>query len=117
MLRFSALALILLAACLSLSAADGVAGKWLFVLDTPGGTREANAELSVDGDKVAGKWGGTADVKGTFKDGQLELAFPFNSEEAGQNTLKISGKLESDGISGKWEFAEYAGTFKATRKD
>jgi hypothetical protein len=112
---FLALCLLGLMLILPAATADGVVGKWLFVLDTPGGTREAPAELSVDGEKVAGKWAGTTEVKGTYKEGQLELAFPYNSEEAGQNTLKLSGKLEPEGISGKWEFGEYAGTFKATR--
>jgi hypothetical protein len=116
MRRLAFLALILFALCFSLPAADGVAGKWTFVLDTPGGTREAPAELAVEGEQVTGKWAGTTDIKGTYKEGQLELAFAFNSEEAGQNTLKISGRLESEAISGKWEFGEYAGTFKATRK-
>jgi hypothetical protein len=117
MRRLTILALFLFGCCLSLSAAEGVAGKWHFVLDTPGGTREAPAELAVDGDKVTGKWAGTTEVKGTYKEGQLELAFPFNSEEAGPNTLKFSGRLENEAISGKWEFGEYAGTFKATRKE
>jgi len=91
-----------------------VAGKWHFVLDTPGGDRPLDAEFKVDGDQVSGKWA-TADVKGTFSDSKLKLEFTFNSEEAGSGTMKIDGALADDVITGNWAFSEYAGTFKATR--
>jgi len=40
---------------------SGIDGKWHFVLDTPGGDREMEADFAVDGDgKVTGKFGDTA---------------------------------------------------------
>ena len=98
-------------------AANGINGKWHFVLETPGGERELDADLSVDNDgKVTGKWG-PSDVAGTYKEGKLDLAFEFTSEEAGTTAdMKITGKLdETASLAGDWEFSEYNGTFKATR--
>ena len=108
-------------ACLTLgmqtavAAGSDVAGKWHFVLDTPGGDRDVDAEFMVDGDKVTGKWG-TSDVSGTYTDGKLALAFSMTSEEAGEtSTMKITGKLDSGALTGDWEFSSYSGTYKATR--
>jgi hypothetical protein len=93
----------------------GVTGRWHFVLDTPGGDREVDAEFVVADGKVTGKWG-TTDIAGTYADGKLALAFPFTSEEAGDTaTMKITGKLDADTLTGDWEFSSYAGTFKASR--
>jgi len=98
------------------AAAADITGKWQFVLNTEGGDRTAAATFQVDGNKVSGKWGdANADVAGTFTDGALDLAFPYNSDEAGPGTLKLKGKLEGDALTGTWEFQEYSGTFKATR--
>jgi hypothetical protein len=95
----------------------GVNGKWHFVLETPGGDREVDADLTVDPDgNVTGKWG-TADVAGTYKDGKLALEFQFTSEEVGATAaMKIDGKLdETASLTGDWAFSEYNGTYKATR--
>lgn len=95
----------------------GVAGKWIFVMDTGGGDREVNAEFTVAADgTVTGKYG-TSDVAGTYKDGKLDLNFQMTSEEAGQTAaLKLVGKLDGTAaLVGTWEFSEYNGTFKATR--
>ncbi len=65
---------------------------------------------------MTGKWNNSADVKGTYKDGALDLAFPYNSDEAGMTaTLKMKGKLQDGKLTGNWEFADYSGTFVATR--
>jgi hypothetical protein len=96
---------------------SGIEGKWHFVLDTPGGDREVDADFTVDKDgNVTGKWG-PADVAGTYKDGKLALAFQFTSDEAGTTAdMKITGKLdETAALAGDWEFSEYNGTFKAAR--
>ena len=98
----------------TLAAADDVSGSWRFVFQTDGGEREADASLKVDGGQVTGKFA-DADVKGTYKDGAIELAFPFNSPEAGQGTMSIKGSLVSGALSGAWEFAGYSGTFIAKR--
>jgi hypothetical protein len=99
------------------AASTTIVGKWHFVMDTPGGDREADADLSVDQDgKVTGKFG-TSDVVGTYKDGKLDLDFPFTSEELGQTAeLKFAGKLDdASELTGTWEFISYSGTFKAAR--
>ena len=95
----------------------GIVGKWHFVLETEGGDREADADLTVSPDgKVTGKFG-SSDVAGTYKDGKLDLDFPFTSDELGETAdLKFSGKLdETSELTGTWEFITYSGTFKATR--
>ena len=96
---------------------SGVNGKWHFVLNTPGGDRDVEVDLSVDADgKVTGKFGDT-DVAGTYKDGQLALDFQFTSDEAGVTAaMKMTAKLdETSALNGSWDFSSYNGTFKATR--
>jgi hypothetical protein len=100
----------------SRSQSPTVAGKWHFVMQTEGGDRTADPVFQLNSDKVTGKWG-DADVKGTFRGGKLDLAFPYNSDEAGPGTLKIKGELNGDTLTGSWEFQEYTGTFKATRAE
>ncbi len=95
----------------------GVNGKWHFVLETPGGDREVDADFTVDADgNVTGKWG-NSDVAGTYKEGKLALDFQFTSEEVGATAgMKINGKLDdSAALAGDWAFSEYNGSFKATR--
>jgi hypothetical protein len=92
-------------------------GKWHFVLDTPGGDRELEAEFAVDADgKVTGQFGQTP-VAGTFKDGQLALAFSFTAEETGETAeMKINGKVDDTAaLVGDWAFSAYNGAYKATR--
>lgn len=113
-LLMGAALLVPFSAAKSAQATPGVSGKWHFVLSTPGGDREVDAEFTVEGDQVSGKWG-TSDVKGTFADGKLNLEFPFNSEEAGSGTMKIKGAVADDAISGEWAFSDYSGEFKAAR--
>ena len=85
-------------------------------MDTPGGDRETDVVLKVDGDQVSGKWD-KEDVKGTFADNDLALSFEITPEEVGEKgILAVKGKLDGDTIAGTWEFGEYKGEFKATRK-
>ncbi len=91
-----------------------IAGKWHFVLDTPGGDRPSDADFKLDGTQVTGKYG-EADAKGTFSDGKLNLEFPVDTAEAGSGVLKIKGTLDGDTITGDWAFSDYSGSFKATR--
>lgn len=96
---------------------NGIDGKWHFVLDTPGGERDVDADFTVDNDgNVTGKWG-DANAAGTWKEGKLDLTFDFTSDEVGVTApMKISGKLdETAALAGDWAFSEYNGTFKATR--
>ena len=95
----------------------GINGKWHFVLATPGGDREVDADFTVDADgNVTGKWG-SSDVAGTYKEGKLALDFQFTSEEVGATAaMKIDGKLDDTAaLAGDWAFTEYNGTYKATR--
>jgi hypothetical protein len=95
----------------------GINGKWHFVLETPGGDREVDADFTVDADgNVTGKWG-SSNVAGTYKDGKLALDFQFTSEEVGATAeMKIDGKLDDTAaLAGDWAFTEYNGTYKATR--
>src|SRR3984893_12967853 len=66
----------------TVSASDPITGKWMFVFDTEGGPREFTADLKLDGDQVSGKFAERAEVKGIFKDEKIELAFPFELQEA-----------------------------------
>jgi hypothetical protein len=91
-------------------------GRWQFVLDTPGGERDVDVLLKVEGDQVTGKWD-KEDVKGTYDGGDLQLSFEITPEETGEKgTLVIKGKHDGDNITGTWGFGEYNGEFKATRK-
>ena len=95
----------------------GINGKWHFVLETPGGDREVDADFTVDADgNVTGKWG-NSDVAGTYKEGKLALDFQFTSEEVGTTAaMKMNGKLDdSAALAGDWAFSEYNGPFKAMR--
>jgi hypothetical protein len=96
------------------AAAEDVTGTWAFVIETPGGTRNANATFKVDGKNVTGKWDNKSDVKGTFVDNTLDLSFPFEAEN-GAGTLGIKATLANNELSGGWTFQEYSGTLKATR--
>ena len=96
---------------------SAIDGKWHFVLDTPGGDRDVDAEFAVDTDgKVSGEFGKTP-VAGTFKDGQLALNFSFTAEETGETAeMKIDGKLDdSAALVGSWAFSAYNGAYKASR--
>lgn len=97
-----------------LRAADGIVGKWQFVMETDGGPREIVAEFEQNGEQVSGRWG-ESKVEGTFAEGKLNLAFPVQSPEAGGGTLTITGSLEDNALKGKWTFQTYGGTFRATR--
>jgi hypothetical protein len=99
------------------AAPSGVNGKWQFVLDTPGGDRDVDADFTVDADgKVSGTFGKDT-AAGTFKDGKLELGFQMTSEEAGETAhMSMTGTLDATGaITGNWKFSSYDGTFKALR--
>ena len=97
------------------AAADDVSGGWAFVMETPGGTRNADATFKVDGKTVTGTWGERkTEVRGTFADNTLDLSFPIESEN-GPGTLGIKAKLANNELTGTWSFQEYSGTLKATR--
>lgn len=106
---------VLMLFCMAFAAyAAGLAGKWQFVMQTEGGERRQIVEFQMDGDSVSGKWA-DAKVKGTFDDGKLSLAFPFSSAEGGlSGTLKITGQLKGEKLTGNWDFEGHGGTFEAS---
>ena len=92
-----------------------ISGKWHFVMETEGGERTNEADFKLAGDQVSGKFA-SADVKGTFKDGALDLAFPFTSDEAGMTaTFKLKGQLKEGKLTGDWQFGDYNGSYTASR--
>jgi hypothetical protein len=96
------------------AATGDVAGKWKFILETPGGQRDIDADFTQQGSQLGGKWG-NGDAKGTCQNGQFELSANIDSPEAGAGTFKAKGKLDNGALTGTWDFKEYNGTFKATR--
>jgi hypothetical protein len=113
-LVFTGIILALIVTAQTTGQKTSVAGKWHFVFQTEDGERTADPTFEQDGEKVGGKWGNAA-VKGTFTQGKLDLAFPYDSDEAGPGTLKIKGEVKEDTLAGRWEFQQYSGTFTATR--
>ena len=113
-----AVAICMVSGSMTTTAQDtGVSGKWHFVLDTPGGDREIDAEFVVAADgKVTGNFGKTSAV-GTYQDGKLTLDFEMTAEESGETgRMKILGKLDDKAaLTGNWQFSSYDGSFTALR--
>lgn len=108
------LGLILLAVAAS---AANVAGKWMFVFTTQVGERQIPFVINAKGAEVTGTAEQNFPIEGKFEAGVLDLRFPYFSEDAGTKAeLRIRGTLEGEKITGKWRFAEYTGTFTATRQ-
>lgn len=112
--RVVLLGLVLLAVTAS---AANVAGKWMFVFDTQVGERRIPFVINAKGAEVTGSAEENFPIAGKFEGDVLDLRFPYFSEDAGTKAdLRIRGTLEGEKITGKWRFAEYTGTFTATRQ-
>ena len=97
-----------------------VTGKWLFNVETGGGSGTPTMTFTQDGEKLTGKYNGQfgdADLTGTVK-GQ-DIAFSFNVDAQGTAlTFKYTGTIENkDALKGKVEIAGLGeGTFTAKRQ-
>ncbi len=109
-------ALCLIGAANMLAAQVGnIPGKWTFLF-TGDYSAQFPAELQIEGEHVTGTWAGTP-VDGVFKDGELTLDFRFQPPEAEMpNQLNVSGRFDGAMLAGDWSWAEYSGSFKATRR-
>ena len=97
-----------------------VTGKWLFNVETGGGSGTPTMTFTQDGEKLTGKYQGQfgeADLTGTVK-GQ-DIAFSFNVDAQGTAVaFKYTGTIENkDALKGKVEIAGLGeGTFTAKRQ-
>jgi hypothetical protein len=90
-------------------------GKWNFVFNTEGGTRNTAVTLQLNGDQVSGKFD-KSDVKGTFRDGKLDLKFPHYSPEGGfEAELSMQGVAQGEDLRGDWEYGEHGGSWTASK--
>ena len=95
------------------------AGKWKWSVERNGETFESKLELKLDGDKLTGTFTGrdgkeTPIAEASFKDG--EVKFQITRERDGQTfTVKYSGKVAADTITGKSESGERSREWKAER--
>jgi hypothetical protein len=103
-----ALCLASMATAASALGADDPSGTWKYSQDRNGKVRESTVTLKLEGDKLTGHVPGrnntvTVIENGTYKDG--ELSFTVTRERNGVKfTIKYSGKLSGDTITGKVEF-------------
>lgn len=98
-------------------AADGVAGEWDVVYNTPGGPRPFKLVLSVDGEKLTGtakRPNGDVPVEGTIKGDVITFAYTINY---GGNalTLTFSGKVTGDKMAGNVIIGSTQEDWSATR--
>ncbi|MBV8069382.1 MAG: hypothetical protein JO270_05715 [Acidobacteriaceae bacterium] len=91
-------------------------GTWHFVLDTEGGDRSLDLVFKQNGDKLT-TTAKDGEHQVNYADGKFNVEFPMSSEEAGDGTLKLKGQLAGGTLTGEWQFQEYSGVFKATKKE
>lgn len=82
--------------------AEDVSGSYTIAIETPNGNLDATLTMKQDGDKLAGSvisQLGESPITGTAK--ATEVEFTMTVDINGQSqTLKYSGKVEGDKISG-----------------
>jgi hypothetical protein len=94
-------------------------GTWKWSVERNGEKVETTLKLKLEGDKLSGTITGrdgkeTAIEEATFKDG--EVKFQVKRERNGNTvTIKYSGKVEGDTITGKSENGERSRDWKAER--
>lgn len=99
-------------------AQSGVAGNWILTFQTPNGPREANAVLTVDGNKLTGiiaSEAGEAKFEGTVKGNTFKISFDIQTPN-GNLTIGINGEVDGDSMKGTMEFPQGTGEFTGARK-
>jgi type I thyroxine 5'-deiodinase len=98
--------------------ADGIAGNWRVVIESPMGKREATLELTLEGGALGGRWStemGEAELSGTASGSQLEWSVAM-AGPMGQMKLAFNADLAGGALSGEVRFGTMGtGTFTATR--
>lgn len=95
-------------------------GKWLFTVNTDGGTGTPTVTLTQKGDSLTGHYSsqllGEADLKGTVKDGKFSFSLQGNVQGTAV-TVTYTGTIESkDALKGSVDLGGMAsGTFTAKR--
>ncbi len=95
-------------------------GKWLFTVNTDGGSGTPTVTLTQKGDSLTGHYSsqllGEADLKGTVKDGKFSFALQGNVQGTAV-TVTYTGTIESkDALKGSVDLGGMAsGTFTAKR--
>jgi hypothetical protein len=95
-------------------------GKWLFTVNTDGGSGTPTVTLTQKGDSLTGHYSsqllGEAALKGTVKDGKFSFALQANVQGTAV-TVTYTGTIESkDALKGSVDLGGMAsGTFTAKR--
>ena len=95
-------------------------GKWLFTVNTDGGSGTPTVTLTQKGDSLTGHYSsqllGEADLKGTVKDGKFSFSLQGNVQGTAV-TVTYTGTIESkDALKGSVDLGGMAsGTFTAKR--
>ncbi len=102
------------------SAGVDLTGKWLFAVNTDGGSGTPTVTLTQKGDSLTGHYSsqllGEADLKGTVKDGKFSFTLQGNVQGTAV-TVTYTGTIESkDALKGSVDLGGMAsGTFTAKR--
>jgi hypothetical protein len=102
------------------SPAVDLTGKWLFTVNTDGGSGTPTVTLTQKGDSLTGHYSsqllGEAELKGTVKDGKFSFTLQGNVQGTAV-TVTYTGTIESkDALKGSVDLGGMAsGTFTAKR--
>jgi len=86
----------------------GVTGDWELIINSPQGSRTANATFKQDGEKLSGVLRGARGelpIEGTVKGKEVKFSYPYKNAEL-EFTITMTGTLDGDAIKGT---ADYGG--------
>ncbi|MBM3812998.1 MAG: hypothetical protein FJW20_15360 [Acidimicrobiia bacterium] len=104
-----------------LALAADISGKWVFQVETSGGSGSPTFIIKQDGEKLSGSYSGAlgeAKIRGSVK-GE-EVTIEFDAEGGGQSAvITYKGKIESPKkMSGTVKMATFAaGTWTGTKQE